>query len=137
MEKTVTPLERYQCGPLRFTDHDLYDRRLVFDHVVPQEQASSRERFEALACSVRDLLAQRWLLTQRTHDQNSVLQRPDDRGVRARHLVGETVSRGMKSLQLPRTGSISSGRLILPNLSCGDPKWRSIPWRVKPRRPAC
>src|SRR3954447_20404654 len=63
MPKTADPLEQYQCGPLRFTDPDLYDRRLIFDHIIAPDQASPRERFEALAWSVRDLLAQRWLLT--------------------------------------------------------------------------
>src|SRR5204863_3435242 len=62
LPKTADPLERYQCGPLRFTDPDLYDRRLIFDHITSADQASPRERFEALAWSVRDLLAQRWLL---------------------------------------------------------------------------
>lgn len=65
-------LHPYECGPLRFSDKsdpDFYDRHLIFDHVVDLENASQRERFEAVASSLRDVLAQRWLLTQRTHDQ--------------------------------------------------------------------
>src|SRR6185437_6642137 len=46
-----------------------YERHLVFDHVVALESASKREQFEALASSVRDLLTQRWLKTQQTHDR--------------------------------------------------------------------
>ena len=57
-----------------FDDYDWYDRRLVFDHVVSEVQASRRERFEALAWSIRDLLAQRWLLTERTYDKNNPKQ---------------------------------------------------------------
>ena len=50
---------------------DDYDRHLVFDHVVSMENASQRERFEAVARSLRDLLTERWLLTQTTHDNEN------------------------------------------------------------------
>ena len=39
--------------------------------VVAPEEASQRERFEAVARSLRDLLTQRWLLTQETHDREN------------------------------------------------------------------
>jgi glycogen phosphorylase len=72
MAKTANLLERYECGPFRFTEDDYYDRHLVFDHVVSEAKANARERFEAMASSIRDLLTQRWLLTGRTHeDQNA------------------------------------------------------------------
>ncbi|HEY7312948.1 MAG TPA: glycogen/starch/alpha-glucan phosphorylase [Gemmataceae bacterium] len=67
-------LKQYECGSFRFTDRsdlDYYDRHLIFDHVVSVENASQRERFEAVARSLRDLLAQRWLLTQETHDKEN------------------------------------------------------------------
>jgi starch phosphorylase len=67
-------LKQYECGELRFTDradHEGYDRHLVFDHVVSVEDASQRERFEAVARSLRDVLSQRWLLTQETHDNEN------------------------------------------------------------------
>src|SRR5215470_8401032 len=57
----------YQRGPLGFTDTDSYDRHVVFDHGVPMEAASDRDRFEAVARVLRDLLTQRWLLTEQTH----------------------------------------------------------------------
>ena len=41
----------------------------MFDHVVTREQADQRQRFEAMARSLRDLLTQRWLLTQDTYDR--------------------------------------------------------------------
>jgi starch phosphorylase len=62
------PLKQYECGPFRFRDADYYDRHLMLDHVVPMERATARDRFEALAYSLRDLVAQRWLKTQQTHD---------------------------------------------------------------------
>src|SRR6188474_2659771 len=48
-----------------------YDQHLLFDHAVSLEGASQRERFEAVARSLRDLLTQRWLLTQETHDKEN------------------------------------------------------------------
>lgn len=65
-------LSQYSCGRLPIvggTDHDAYDRHLVFGHAVPPEHASQRERFEAVARSLRDLLTQRWLLTRQIHNQ--------------------------------------------------------------------
>jgi starch phosphorylase len=70
-------LKQYENGALRFTDgaeFDEYDRHLVFDHVVSKQDANQRERFEAVARSLRDLLAQRWLLTQQTHDKENPKQ---------------------------------------------------------------
>src|SRR2546423_912532 len=58
-------------GPSRLarkTDNDAYDKHVVFDHAISLEAASQRERFEAVARSLRDLLTERWLLTQKTHD---------------------------------------------------------------------
>ena len=62
-------LERYQLGPLQVGQTDSYDRHLVFDHAVSLEKASHRERFEAVARSLRDLLTQRWLLTDQTYER--------------------------------------------------------------------
>ena len=39
--------------------------------LYPEQDASQRERFEAVARSLRDLLTQRWLLTQQTHDREN------------------------------------------------------------------
>jgi glycogen phosphorylase len=60
---------RYGCGPVAFsgTDDALYERHLVFDNVVLPAAVGARERFDALARSVRDVLSQRWLLTEETY----------------------------------------------------------------------
>src|SRR5262245_55958 len=74
MPEAREPIARYECGPFRFggtTPLEYYSRHVVFDHVAPLEKAGPRERFEALARSIRDLLAQRWLLTQETHDREN------------------------------------------------------------------
>src|SRR5208337_2875777 len=62
---------RYGCGPVEFTGTDdaLYERHLVFDNVVKPASVGQRERFEAFARSVRDLLSQRWLLTEDTYER--------------------------------------------------------------------
>jgi hypothetical protein len=56
-----TLLERYGCGPIRFsgTDEGLYERHLLFDDVVDPAEAGPREKFEAMARSVKDVLSQR------------------------------------------------------------------------------
>src|ERR1700733_12770593 len=41
-----------------------YEKHLVFDHVVDRDSATDRQRFEALAASLRDLLTERWLKTR-------------------------------------------------------------------------
>ena len=69
-------LERYGCGPIQFSGdpNASYERHLVFDHVVRPGDAAPRERFEALARSLRDLLSQRWLKTGETYDRENPKQ---------------------------------------------------------------
>jgi starch phosphorylase len=44
---------------------------LLFDSGVDLAAATARDRFEALARSVRDLLSQRWLLTEKTYGERN------------------------------------------------------------------
>ncbi len=74
-KSAVKKLKKYECGGFRVAgegDHESYDRHLVFDHAIPPDAASQRQRFEALSRSLRDLLTQRWLLTQQTHKTENV-----------------------------------------------------------------
>ena len=66
-------LERYGCDAIRFAGSEgaLYERHLVFDRAIDPKVASARERFEALAHSVRDLLAGRWVQTKTTYEQQN------------------------------------------------------------------
>ena len=66
-------LAQYGCGPIRFTGHHdaLYERHLTFDDVVAVEDAGPRERFEAIARSVRDVLSQRWIRTDKTYEREN------------------------------------------------------------------
>src|SRR6266850_3235997 len=62
-------LEQYG-GPVKFTGRDdaLYERHLVFDNVVEETTIGARQRFEAFARSVRDVLSQRWVRTEKTYE---------------------------------------------------------------------
>jgi starch phosphorylase len=84
MQKTAPPTstgpdglaklrEQYGCGPVEFTGTDdaLYERHLLFDNVVMLTAAGPRERFEAFTRSVRDILSQRWLLTEDTYEREN------------------------------------------------------------------
>ena len=64
-------LKQYGCGPIAFvgSENAFYERHLVFDRIINPRVATSRERFEAFAHSVRDVLAQRWVLTRSTYNQ--------------------------------------------------------------------
>jgi glycogen phosphorylase len=64
-------IEQYGCGPVEFTGTNdaLYERHLIFDNVMDAAAIGDRERFEALAHSVRDVLSQRWIRTEETYDR--------------------------------------------------------------------
>jgi starch phosphorylase len=65
--------EQYACGPVDFvgTDNALYERHLLFDNVVKPSAAGPRERFEAIARSTRDVLSQRWVLTDDVYEREN------------------------------------------------------------------
>ncbi|MGA8429517.1 MAG: glycogen/starch/alpha-glucan phosphorylase [Candidatus Sulfotelmatobacter sp.] len=44
---------------------------MVFDRAIDPKAASARERFEAFSSSVRDILAQRWVLTKNTYEREN------------------------------------------------------------------
>jgi starch phosphorylase len=62
---------QYGCGPVQFagTDNGLYERHLLFDNVVDVTVTDARERFEAIARSLRDVLSQRWVYTDKTYER--------------------------------------------------------------------
>ena len=66
-------LTQYGCGPVKFTgaDEALYERHLLFDSVTDIKAADARDRFEAIARSVRDVLSQRWIRTEQTYDRTN------------------------------------------------------------------
>ena len=66
-------LEQYGCGPVQFagSGDGLYERHLVFDSVLAPAAAGPRERFEAFARSVRDVLSQRWVRTEQAYEREN------------------------------------------------------------------
>ena len=64
-------IRQRDCGPIPFagTDDAFYERHLVFDNVIELAAAGPRERFEAFARSVRDMLSQRWVHTDKTYER--------------------------------------------------------------------
>ena len=65
--------EQYGCGPVEFsgTGNALYERHLIFDNVIKLTAVGPRERFEAFARSVRDILSQRWVLTEDAYEREN------------------------------------------------------------------
>src|SRR4051812_24179658 len=66
-------LTRYGCGPIRFagTRNALYERHLLFDKAIDPTIATPRDQFEAFAHAVRDVLSQRWVLTEKTYERRN------------------------------------------------------------------
>jgi len=64
---------QYGCGPVKFTgtEEALYERHLLFDNIVDASDVTMRERFEAVAQSVRDVLSQRWIQTEQTYEREN------------------------------------------------------------------
>jgi starch phosphorylase len=65
--------EQYGCGPVQLsgTYNALYERHLFFDNVMEVTTIGARERFEAIARSVRDILSQRWVQTEKTYEREN------------------------------------------------------------------
>jgi starch phosphorylase len=66
-------LARYDCGPVKLSgdSNAFYERHVMFDQVVAETETSARDKFEAIARSVRDVLSQRWLKTEQAYQQRN------------------------------------------------------------------
>jgi starch phosphorylase len=92
-------LKQYGCGPIRFSgDHDaLYERHLLFDNVIESGSAGDREKFEAAARSVRDVLSQCWVRTESNYDR----QNPKRvYYLSMEYLIGRSLANNVTNLQL-------------------------------------
>src|ERR1700693_2319810 len=66
-------LRHYGCDGYEFagSENALYERHLVFDNIVDPAASDERDRFEAFARAVRDVLSQRWLKTGDAYAQQN------------------------------------------------------------------
>jgi starch phosphorylase len=66
-------IAQYGCGPIKFSGSDeaFYERHLLFDNIVDASDVTLRERYEAVARSVRDILSQRWIHTEQTYEREN------------------------------------------------------------------
>jgi starch phosphorylase len=72
LQDSETLFKQYGCGPIQFMGADgLYERHLLFDTIKDPGAILPRERYEAVARSVRDILSQRWMLTDRTYEREN------------------------------------------------------------------
>src|SRR5689334_18116843 len=90
-------LKQYGCGPIQFsgTDNGFYERHLIFDNIIDNRAAGMREKFDAFAHSVRDVLSQRWVLTEETY------QRENPKRIyylSMEYLIGRSLSNNMANL---------------------------------------
>jgi starch phosphorylase len=70
-EAEQSELHDFDALPFSGRADALFERHLLFDAVVDPSVAQERQRFEAVARSVRDILSQRWIKTQRTYDREN------------------------------------------------------------------
>ena len=129
-------------------DDALYERHLLFDDVVAPEAAGPRERFEAAARSVRDVLSQRWILTDSTYDRENPKR---IYYLSMEFLIGRSLSNNITNLlldpfvqgnrrpQKTSTRSASLNRNPMPGWeTAGSAAWRpafSTRWRRCSSRP--
>jgi starch phosphorylase len=69
----ATLRRQYGCGPVDLAGgaDALYERHLLFDNVADAATVGARERYEAFARAVRDVLSQRWIRTEETYDRQN------------------------------------------------------------------
>ena len=86
-------------GPVKLSggENRLYERHLAFDQVIPATRVTPRDRFEAIARSVRDILSQRWLKTEQTYQDKNVKR---VYYVSLEFLIGRTLENNITNLML-------------------------------------
>jgi starch phosphorylase len=92
-------LRGYACSAAMFAGAPdaLYERHLKFDNIVDPPAADARERYEAAARAVRDILSDRWLRTDQAY------QRENPKRVyyvSIEFLIGRSLSNNIQNLML-------------------------------------
>jgi len=102
-------LDRFNCGPVTLSggSNALYERHLTFDQVVLVAAATPRDRFEAVARSIRDVLSQRWIKTEQTYQARNAKR---VYYLSLEFLMGRSLANNITNLLL-------------------DPVWRELCWK--------
>ena len=68
-QRVAALVQHYGCGTIQFSgaENGLYERHLIFDNVIDRNASDTRMQFEAFARATRDILSQRWILTEQTY----------------------------------------------------------------------
>ena len=94
-------LARFNCGPVTLSGESsaLYERHVMFDQVVAETETTARDKFEAIARSVRDVLSQRWLKTEQTYQQRNAKR---VYYLSMEYLLGRTLANSLANLGLDK-----------------------------------
>jgi starch phosphorylase len=103
-----------RANPLAGTDNAFYERHLVFDNVLDLLDAGPRERFEAVARSIRDVLAQRWVQTEKTYERENPKRAYY---LSMEFLIGRTLANNITNLLL---GPLQNRRLSRRTSTCSS-----------------
>src|SRR5579883_531138 len=108
-QKIANLRDQYGCGPIPLTgtENALYERHLVFDKVIDLAAATSRDRFDAIARAVRDLLSQRWTLTEKTYDSRNAKR---VYYLSMEFLIGRSLANNVTNLLLDRAARDALGQ---------------------------
>jgi glycogen phosphorylase len=92
-------LRSYTCSAALFAGAPdaLYERHLKFDNIVDPPTAGARERYDAAARAVRDVLSDRWLSTDQTRERENPKQ---VYYVSIEFLIGRSLSNNILNLML-------------------------------------
>ena len=115
---TIT--RRHNAYEFAGSENALYERHLAFDNIVDLATIDARERFEAFAHAVRDVLSRRWLETKDTY------VRRDPKRVyylSMEFLIGRSLANNVMNLLLDPTvkQAIDDDRIDWPGLLDQEP----------------
>jgi glycogen phosphorylase len=104
--------QQYGFGPVELTgDADgLYERHLLFDNIAGPAAVGPRQRYEAFARSVRDILSQRWIRTKETYARENPKR---VYYLSMEFLIGRSLTNNIANLLLSSLVSQAAGQMSL------------------------